>query len=106
VDLSPIADLMKTEGYETGKFLGITEEIVNAKPTDGLYGDSRTDEDQIGASYPELEWAMEEAETGKTTEDFEGRKKEVFKIYKNRHSLNLHKMNSIPVCDIPVNLKK
>ena len=106
VDLSPIADLMKTEVYEIAKFLGITEEIVTAAPTDGLYGDTRTDEDQIGASYPELEWAMEEAENGKSVEDFEGRKQEVFKIYESRHHANSHKMNPIPVCTIPVNLKK
>lgn len=106
VDLSPIADLMKTEVYEIGKFMGISPEILNAAPTDGLFGDSRSDEDQIGASYPELEWAMIEAENGKTAEDFEGRKLEVFKIYKNRHSANLHKMNPIPVCNIPVSLKK
>ena len=106
VDLSPIADLLKTEVYEIAKFLEITEEIVTAAPTDGLYGDTRTDEDQIGASYPELEWAMEEAENGKSVEDFEGRKKEVFKIYESRHRANSHKMNPIPVCTIPVNLKK
>ncbi|HKL35245.1 MAG TPA: NAD(+) synthase [Salegentibacter sp.] len=106
VDLSPIADLMKTEVYEIGKFLGIADEIVNAAPTDGLYVDSRTDEDQIGATYPELEWAMKEAENGKSAEDFEGRKRDVFKIYESRHRANLHKMNPIPVCAIPVNLKK
>ena len=59
VDLSPIADLLKTEVYEIAKFLGINEEIMVAPPTDGLWGDDRTDEDQIGASYPELEWAMQ-----------------------------------------------
>lgn len=106
VDLSPIADLMKTEVYEIGKFLGIADEIVNAAPTDGLYVDSRTDEDQIGASYPELEWAMRQSEAGKSAEDFEGRKQEVLKIYKTRHKANLHKMKPIPVCEIPVNLKK
>jgi NAD+ synthase len=106
VDLSPIADLLKTEVYEIAKFLEITEEIVTAAPTDGLYGDTRTDEDQIGASYPELEWAMQEAENGKSVEDFEGRKQEVFKIYESRHHANSHKMNPIPVCTIPVNLKK
>jgi NAD+ synthase len=59
VDISPIADLMKTEVYTIGRALGINSNIINAKPTDGLHGDSRTDEDQIGATYPELEWAME-----------------------------------------------
>jgi NAD+ synthase len=58
VDISPIADLMKSEVYELGKYLGVTENILNARPTDGLWTDGRTDEDQIGATYDELEWAM------------------------------------------------
>ena len=58
VDLSPIADLMKSEVYALGKLLEVTKSIINAAPTDGLFGDNRTDEDQIGASYDELEWAM------------------------------------------------
>jgi NAD+ synthase len=59
VDIAPIADLYKTEVWELGKFLGISQEIVEAKPTDGLWDDGRTDEDQLGASYSELEEAME-----------------------------------------------
>ncbi len=106
VDLSPIADLMKTEVYEIAEFLNISEEIVGATPTDGLYGDSRSDEDQIGATYPELEWAMEQAERGKTAEHFTGREKEVFEIYRTRHQANKHKIEPIPVCEIPVHLKK
>ena len=106
VDLSPIADLMKTEVYEIARFLGVPQEIIEALPTDGLYGDSRSDEDQIGASYPELEWAMKAAEEGKSAEDFEGRKREVFTIYQNRHRANSHKMNPIPICNIPISLKK
>ena len=58
VDISPIADLMKSEVRKMAKELGVNEEILNASPTDGLWGDSRTDEDQIGATYDELEWAM------------------------------------------------
>ena len=59
VDLSPIADLTKSEVFALGSKLGITDEILTAPPTDGLWNDDRTDEDQIGATYPELEWAME-----------------------------------------------
>lgn len=59
VDIAPIADLYKTEVWELGKFLGIDPRIINAKPTDGLWDDGRTDEDQLGASYAELEEAME-----------------------------------------------
>lgn len=55
VDLSPIADLLKTDVYKLGEFLEVPESIMKAAPSDGLFGDARSDEDQIGASYPELE---------------------------------------------------
>lgn len=58
VDISPIGDLVKSEVYELGRYLGVNEDILNAAPTDGLHNDGRTDEDQIGATYAELEWAM------------------------------------------------
>ena len=105
VDLSPIADLMKSEVYALGNALDVPESILKAAPSDGLFGDARSDEDQIGASYPELEWAMNAVELGKTTEDFEGREQVVFEIYKRYNSANKHKMNPIPVCEIPENLK-
>ncbi len=105
VDLSPIADLMKSEVYEIARTLLISEEITGAAPTDGLFVDSRSDEEQIGATYDELEWAMKKAEKGKTGEDFSGREKEVFRIYKMRHRANKHKMVPIPICKIPFNLK-
>jgi NAD+ synthase len=105
VDISPIADLLKSEVYELAKYLGIIDDIQKAKPTDGLFGDSRTDEDQIGASYDELEWAMKQYENGKTISDFDNREKEVFTIYKNRNKQNKHKIIPIPVCKIPENLK-
>ena len=91
VDLSPIADLTKTQVYEIASFLGINDEIQEAAPTDGLWGDDRTDEDQIGASYPELEWAMEMNDQGKIIDDFEGRQKKVFGIFKRFNSANKHK---------------
>ncbi len=105
VDLSPIADLLKTEVYEIARLLGINDEIIQAAPTDGLWGDNRTDEDQIGASYPELEWAMQMSEAGKDQSDFTGREKEVYAIYKKLNTVNRHKMNPIPVCEIPKMLK-
>lgn len=105
VDLSPIADLLKSEVYEIAKVLGVNREIIDAAPTDGLWGDSRTDEDQIGASYPELEWAMQMDDEGKTAEDFSDREKVVFKIYKKLNSANQHKMIPIPICLIPDVLK-
>jgi len=101
VDLSPIADLMKSEVYDLAAYLGISDSIQTAKPTDGLFGDSRTDEDQIGASYDELEWAMKMQDENKTVNDFSDRKKEVFKIYNRLNSINQHKMIPIPICKIP-----
>ncbi|APG61212.1 NAD(+) synthase [Christiangramia salexigens] len=105
VDLSPIADLMKSEVFELGDYLNIIPEIMNAAPTDGLFGDSRSDEDQLGASYDELEWAMNNFEKGKKAEDFTGRDKEVFEIYKRLNGSNKHKMLPIPVCEVPFHLK-
>jgi NAD+ synthase len=105
VDLSPIADLMKSEVYEIAAFLKVPTAIQEAKPTDGLFGDSRTDEDQIGASYDELEWAMKMQNEQKTVANFAGRDLEVFKIYTRLNGMNQHKMQSIPVCQIPESLK-
>ncbi|MGB6083913.1 NAD(+) synthase [Moheibacter sp.] len=101
VDISPIADLMKSEVYEIAEFLGINYEIQKAAPTDGLFGDNRTDEDQIGASYDELEWAMKAVDRGQISKDFSGREREVMEIYEKRHRANLHKMVPIPICEIP-----
>jgi NAD+ synthase len=105
VDLSTIADLMKSEVYALAGHLGVHQEILNAAPTDGLWGDDRTDEDQIGASYDELEWAMTMQDAGKLPSDFEGRQKVVFEIYLKMHNANRHKMQPIPVCEIPDELK-
>jgi NAD+ synthase len=105
VDLSPIADLMKSEVYEIAKKLKISDEIVRAAPTDGLFGDSRSDEEQIGATYDELEKGMKQAEKGMVEEKLSGREQEVFRIYQRRHRANLHKMVPIPVCAIPLDLK-
>ena len=84
VDIAPIADLYKTEVRELGWHLGVMNEIIDAKPTDGLWDDGRSDEDQIGATYAELEEAMENG-TGKAVDI----------LYKfNRQ--NKHKMEPIP----------
>ena len=106
VDLSPIADLMKSDVYALGKYLKIPDSIQNAAPTDGLFGDSRTDEEQLGASYDELEWAMLEAEKNQKNGAFTEREKEIFEIYTKLNSINQHKMNPIPVCLIPLEYKK
>ncbi|WP_424946671.1 NAD(+) synthase [Candidatus Spongiihabitans sp.] len=104
VDLSPIADLNKTEVYALGGTLGVSEEIMNAKPSDGLWGDERSDEDQLGASYHELEWAMDYDEVDNTN-NLSERQRAVLKIYRRLHQANQHKMQPIPICEIPVALK-
>ncbi|WP_306353748.1 NAD(+) synthase [Flavobacterium sp. '19STA2R22 D10 B1'] len=105
VDLSPIADLMKSDVYALAEYLGVPTSIRQAAPTDGLFGDDRSDEDQLGASYDELEWAMLAYEAGSTEENFTGREREVFSIYKRLNTINQHKMNPIPVCLIPNEMK-
>jgi NAD+ synthase len=107
VDLSPIADLTKTEVYALAAHVGVVQSILNAPPTDGLWGDDRTDEDQIGASYPELEWAMQHVdEKGEEpAEHFSAREMEVLSIYLRMHKANQHKMQPIPVCLIPAAYK-
>ena len=104
VDLSPIADLMKSEVYELAEVLDICNSIRVAKPSDGLFGDARSDEDQIGANYDELEWAMKMQDQGQVANDFSGREQEVFKIYTSYNRRNKHKMDPIPVCVIPKEL--
>ncbi|MDP1881199.1 MAG: NAD(+) synthase [Parachlamydiaceae bacterium] len=94
VDISPIADLLKSEVYQIAKILGIKEEIISIPPTDGLWGDSRSDEEQIGASYDELEWALNfQGDTTHLTE----REKKVLSIYYSFNKRNRHKIMPIPV---------
>lgn len=100
VDLSPIADLYKTEVYALARALDLPESIKNAIPTDGLWDAERTDEQQIGATYPELEKIQKEYGT-KTESDYTGRDLEVFKIFDRMHKAAQHKIQPIPVCDIP-----
>ena len=102
VDLSPIADLTKTEVYSLAESLGVHEDILKAAPTDGLFGDYRSDEDQIGATYPELEWAMNHTDK---SEKLSKREREVLVIYQKLNRQNQHKMQPIPVCTIPEDLR-
>jgi len=102
VDVNPIADLYKTQVTLLAKGLGVVQSIIDAPPTDGLWEDERSDEDQIGATYQELEWAMEHEGDGS---DLSKREKEVLEIYKGFHEKNLHKMSPIPVCRIPGELE-
>jgi NAD+ synthase len=105
VDLSPIADLVKSEVYSLAKELGVPQNILWTRPTDGLFADGRTDEDQLGASYDELEWAMNVAEKNLSEENLNERQRTVLAIFKKLNRANQHKMQPIPVCRIPPELK-
>jgi NAD+ synthase len=106
VDLSPIADLLKSEVYLIGNYVNVSKAIIKAAPTDGLFGDSRSDEDQLGASYDELEMAMKWMEEGRAIDELEGRQKEVFHLFLQLNRANQHKMTPIPVCKIPTKFKQ
>lgn len=102
VDISPIGDLLKSEVYHLAKYLKIINEIQIAEPTDGLWEDNRTDQDQIGATYEEIEWAMNNL----NKKDLNKKEKKVVELYKKHNDKNSHKMNSIPICVIPKENKK
>lgn len=105
VDVSPIADLMKSEVYLLAKEIGVPASIQKAKPTDGLFADGRSDEDQIGASYDELEWAMKFIANPHDFSLLNERQRTVLDIYTRMNKANQHKMVPIPVCEIPAELK-
>ena len=117
VDISPIADLTKSEVFQLARFVQVPESILIAPPTDGLWEDDRSDEDQMGATYPELEWAMDWLakngikQNGKWIWNVsyeaknETRAQEVLRIYMRMNNANQHKMLPIPVCTIPRDFK-
>jgi NAD+ synthase len=105
VDISPIGDLMKTEVYALAAGLGISEEIVTAEPTDGLWSDNRSDERQLGATYEELEWALRFEAGGIEDSPLKPRQQQVLDIYRRFHRANKHKTDPIPVCKIPAEFK-
>tara|TARA_B100000686_G_C16791124_1_gene978808 strand:- start:445 stop:1221 length:777 start_codon:yes stop_codon:yes gene_type:complete len=96
VDISPIADLYKSDVYAMGEEMGVNREILEAEPTDGLWNDGRTDEEQIGATYEEIEWAMKESGSP-SRKDLSDREKVVMEIYQSLNQANSHKMRPIPI---------
>ena len=118
VDISPTGDLSKSQVWELAKHIGVNNDIVQAKPTDGLWEDNRGDEDAIGASYPELEWAMAYCESNSYTKEYleqksnqclsclayvglSKREEQVLEIYLKRNIQGQHKIKPIPICKIP-----
>ncbi|XCI75929.1 MAG: NAD(+) synthase [Flavobacteriales bacterium] len=105
VDLSPIADMTKSQVRHLAETLGISASIRQAKPTDGLWEDNRSDEDQLGVSYEDLEWAMDMADKNHPPEVFEGGRRDLMEKYLKLHRAAQHKIWPIPVCKIPASLK-
>ena len=99
VDISPIGDCMKTEVWAMGRELGVIQDIIDAAPTDGLWADGRTDEDQLGMTYADLETAMHIDEGRIQCNDKSSNSN--LKRYREIRARNLHKMQPIPVCQIP-----
>ena len=104
VDISPIADLKKTEVFQLAYHLKIIQSVLKAEPTDGLWDDGRTDEDQMGAKYEDLEEAIELIEKKITNNNLTTKQLKTRKIYERLNTQNQHKMIPIPVCLIPKNL--
>jgi NAD+ synthase len=103
VDISPIGDCLKTEVWDMGRALGVPQAIIDAPPTDGLWQDGRTDEDQLGMTYPELENAMRLDELMHDSIEhmsMTAKEKKQLKRYQEIRARNLHKMQPIPVCQI------
>ena len=98
VDISPIGDCMKTQVWAMAAELGIPQEIIDAPPTDGLWADGRTDESQLGMTYPELELAMRQDTDSEQEQCATGAEKKRLKKYRAIRTRNMHKMNPIPVC--------
>jgi NAD+ synthase len=99
VDISPIADCLKTEVWDMGRELGVLQEIIDAEPTDGLWADGRTDEQQLGMTYTELERAMMDDEYNLPVPT--RKQAQNLKRYREIRARNLHKMAPIPVCKMP-----
>ena len=101
VDLSPIADLLKSQVYLIAKYLKINESIQSAIPTDGLWDDGRSDVDQLGINYNQIEWAMNKIEKNEDISELTADKKRIIEIYLKYNRKNQHKMQPIPICKIP-----
>ena len=104
VDISPIADLLKSEVFSIGKYLRITNKILVAKPTDGLWDDNRTDEEQMGINYDEIEEAMRLISDKIPDNELDVDQLKARNIYIKLNEQNRHKMKPIPLCEIPKGL--
>ncbi len=108
VDISPIGGLLKSEVYGLARLLEVPEAIQNAAPTDGLWDIDRTDEEQIGATYDDIEWAMDYCDDNavESENDLErlgdlGQDRlKVLRLYLERHIGSRHKMETPPTCDV------
>ena len=101
VDISPIGDCLKTEVWAMGRELDVIQDIIDAAPTDGLWEDGRTDEDQIGMTYPDLERMMSVDSQMPDSHKLSSDDRKKLKRYRELRARNSHKMQPIPVCMLP-----
>ena len=86
--------------------MGVIKEIIEAEPTDGLWKKETTDEEQLGAKYSELEWAMcYRSQEDNNTGNLSVKEKNILSIYDKHNKNNQHKMTPIPICKIPKKIK-
>lgn len=85
VDLQPIASLKKQEVYEWAKVLGVPIEVIDKKPSAGLW-EGQTDEQEMGTSYEKIDLYLD----GKSVPE------EDIKIIEKMHINSAHKRTIPP----------
>lgn len=86
IDLAPLGSLVKHEVKELARVLDIPAEIIEKKPSAGLW-DGQTDESEMGFSYEDLDQYIL---SGKAEPEVEAK-------IKNLASKNSHKVAPVPI---------
>ncbi|HMA60650.1 MAG TPA: NAD(+) synthase, partial [Halanaerobiales bacterium] len=86
IDLTILGRLVKTEVRELAEHLVVPQEIIDKKPSAGLWQD-QTDEDEMGLTYEELDRYILTGEA----------EPEVKEKIENLSSKNSHKLEPIPI---------
>ena len=84
-DFSPLANLMVHEVKQIGHELSIPADLVDKTPADGLCG--KTDEDNLGFSYAQVDDFIEKGTCGIMSVDYK---------IQQMHQKNLHKLRWMP----------
>lgn len=102
VDICPISLIHKSDVREMAKLLDVPQSIIDAQPSAGLW-DGQTDEDELGMTYDEVEWAIKHDELQEATGQFiptrNDRQDEVLGKVRTMRARNAHKLKYPPVFD-------